>query len=1312
MPLVLPSDLSDSQAAIWLDQQLFAGKPIYNTAQLLAIRGELRIDLFECALRRTIAESPGLRLPPRSDLMGFALTKLDFRDEKNPLAAAEQWTREEMRRPIRLDDPALFRFALIRVGDDQTLWLQKYHHIIIDATGRRLLAARAATHYRTLRFGGPLPVLNAATPQELLEAERRYMASDAREADRRYWLEQISKWPGPLLETDRRNTERTRSGVHARTSFTLKREDFTRLETTARALSSSAFRAIVALSYVAFARLYDRYDMVLGLELANRPDARARQAIGLMARPIPMQLALDHATTFADALRYVEDARARNYPHRHFPVQELARELGITRKGHHGLFDVIVNYIPASYDFKFEDFPVELTNLSYGFASPFLVTIADLGPPHDLPVTVDTDPGLVPPEMAVRLASAFEILLVRGMENPARSLALLPIMSDAGRTQVQTFAAGKATALPEDATLATLCAAQAERTPEAIALCFREEQLSYATLHRRAAGLARRLAAAGVRPGVVVGIALPRDPSLVAAVLAVHKAGGAYLALDPSYPADRIRFIVADAAAPIIITNTAHAAVFADSGARLLFDTETVPADEATVTVELVSAGPNDLAYVLHTSGSTGRPKAVGIEHRNLINLVSWARSIVSDAELQGLLFSTSLNFDLSAFEMFVPLVLGGCVILVENVLTLQSAPQRDKVRLVNTVPSLLEALLLDGLPPGVTTVILAGEKLSRRTATSLFEAAPGVRLLNCYGPTETTVYSSWAPIPADLSEPSIGRPIWNTTLHVLGAGRSLLPAGVEGELYIGGAGVARGYLDRPEQTAERFVLDPNDHGILYRTGDRVRWRTDGELEFLGRADDQMKINGIRVEPGEIEATLLAFPGITAAVVTLFADATGVRRLTAYLVASSRRLRATEDVRAALAQQLPSNMVPTHFVWLDAMPMTPNGKLDRKALPAPAQDTQPSANEPPANRLERDIAAIWEELLQISPIGVRSDFFDLGGDSLALVSLFASIEAKFGRLLTLDVLAGGLTVAGLAQVLSEDPGIVDEVDTVVTMQPAGDLPPFFCVHGVADDVVHLYNLAMRMGTRRPFLGVRRGLGAPVTETLEQIAAHHVATVFVHQPAGPYYLGGHCFGATLAYEMARQLEEQGHEVGLIAIIDQKRSGWRLTLGNALPALHRILGAIPQRFDEELVRAPRGRRLRHLWCVLKRWSMTALGYRKDAAAMLELNDKKPGQIELYEANIRALRPYRPGKVRAPLVLFRAETQPLRLSNLAAGFTLGWDELAEGGVQVRVVPGDHLTMITEPFVRHLAKALSDELDAAQAVPHRGKSFRTSLS
>ena len=454
-------------------------------------------------------------------------------------------------------------------------------------------------------------------------------------------------------------------------------------------------------------------------------------------------------------------------------------------------------------------------------------------------------------------------------------------------------------------------------------------------------------------------------------------------------------------------------------------------------------------------------------------------------------------------------------------------------------------------------------------------------------------------------------------------------------------------------------------------------------------------------------------------------------------------------MRAALERQLPSNMVPTYFVWLDAMPLTPNGKLDRKALPAPTrEETQPPANHPPETRLEREIAEIWQEILQVSPIGVRSDFFELGGDSLALVSMFASIEAKFRRSLTVDVLAGGLTVAGLAQVLSEDTAIPGRMDPVVTLQPHGDLPPFFCFYGVGGDVIHLYNLARQMGTHRPFLGLRRGPDAPLTETLPQIAARYVEAMLAHQPAGPYYLGGHSFGATVAYEVARQLAEQGHEIGLLAIIDQRRPGWRLTLGKALPNVHHILGAIPQRLREEFAQAPPGGRLRHLRRLAVRWSKAAVGYREQAVSMFNLSGDEPELIEPYEANLRALRAYRPGRLRASLTVFpaetqprtlheanlwalrayrpgrlrasltvfRAETQPRTLPNLALDSTLGWRDLVEGKVRVRVVPGNHLTMAREPLVRHLADALLDELDAAQGarasshfpVDRNGKSAR----
>ena len=523
-------------------------------------------------------------------------------------------------------------------------------------------------------------------------------------------------------------------------------------------------------------------------------------------------------------------------------------------------------------------------------------------------------------------------------------------------------------------------------------------------------------------------------------------------------------------AAPVILTNPALAPAFADSGARLLFDAE--PAGIEAATAELVPSRPRDLAYVLYTSGSTGRPKAVGIDHRNLINLICWGRSIVSDAELGGLLFSTSLNFDLSAFEMFLPLCFGGCIVMVENLLALHAAPRRDRVRFVNTGPSLLDALLRIGKPPpGVTTVLVAGERLSRHLASVVFDAAPGIRLLNCYGPTETTVYSTGAlsirrTVPSPRSAARSGTPRCMCWIPVARCSR---PA-PKGSCSSAARGVARGYLGRPELTAERFLPDPFGPGQLYRTGDRVRWRPDGDLEFLGRADDQMKINGVRVEPGEIEAALLALPGIAAAAVALREDAAGARRLTAYLVPTAGAVPETASVRAALERQLPRHMAPSSFVWLDAMPMTPNGKLDRKALPAPPrEETGPAADHPPETPLEREIAGIWEDVLRLPPLGVRADFFELGGDSLALLSLFAAVETRFGRRLTVDVLTGGLTIARLARLLDGDEQSRAPMDPVVALQPLGHRSPFFCVHGIGGDVLHLHRLAARMGTNRPFL---------------------------------------------------------------------------------------------------------------------------------------------------------------------------------------------------------------------------------------------------
>jgi amino acid adenylation domain-containing protein len=1299
--LRVPAHLTVAQTAIWLDQQLFGRMPIYNTGQALTIHGPLRADLFEMALHETIAESPALRLAPGRGAIGLALQQHDLRQAPDPHAAAEQWMRTEMAVPFSLDEEALYRFALLRIADDLTIWFQKYHHIIIDATGRWLLSARTATRYRALRLGQTAPELQAATLGDVIDQERDYEQSADHARDRSYWLARFAHLPESLLPADRESSERGRSGRHARITFTLPRSDFARLERAAKAMGSAASRAIIALTYAAFARFYDREHIVLGIELANRSSAVAKQMVGILARPLPLGLSADSGASISEVLRQVDEARALDYPHRHFPIQELVTALGLLRQGRHGLFDVVVNYVPAAYEFAFEDEPVEITNLSYGFAAPWMVTIADTGLGRDLDVAIDTDPGLINSETAARLATCLETLLLQGLEEPHRPVAQLPIMPEAARQELRAFGSGRTVNLAEGETLASLFRAQAQRQPEAVALICGEEELTFGVLEARAARLARRLSGIGVAPGVIVGIALPRTASLLVAVIAVHQAGGAYLPLDPSYPSERLRYIVADSAVPVILTTADVAPLFADSGARVLQDIEA--ADAGIEFAEPTPPQSHDRAYVLYTSGSTGRPKPVGIEHRSLVNLVCWGRSVLSDQEIRGVLFSTSLNFDIAAFEIFLPLAFGGCIVMTENLLALPTSPHRGQVRFINTGPSLIQALLRNGgLPAGVTTVLLAGERLPRHVVSELFARSPGVRILNCYGPTETTVYSSCGLIdPAAHSDPSIGRPIWNTTFHVLSSTGALLPLGQEGELFIGGAGVAPGYLGRPELTAERFLSFEGEFGRLYRTGDRVRWRPDGDMEFLGRADDQIKINGVRIEPGEIEAALLAVQGISMAAVMLCEDDDGLRRLTAYLVPTDGVASDTERVRAAVAQQLPRYMVPVAFIWLQAMPMTPNGKLNRKALPSPPrQQSRPASTHRPETGLERELARMWGDVLGTSPLDAGLDFFDLGGDSLALLGLFAAIEARFGRRLSVDALAGGLTVAKLAQLLAKSAAPRMTSNQIVELQPHGRLPPLFMVPGVGGAVLQLHRLSVHMGQERPVYTFRWPAEGTDSATVGELAASHVSAMLAIQPTGPFYIGGYCLGATLAYEMACQLRQLGHEIGMLAILDQRSMNWRLTVGGLLPALYHAMLNTLHMFRHEAAPLATTRRIaRGVKGRVRRWARLAMGLpaEDDAGDIFELSRSLHGDIP-GEQYLPALRSYRPAPLRLPVALFRATemTRPRMLMDA----TLGWGRLTGGEVEVHWLAGDHLSITMEPLVRQLATLLSDALDKTQVL------------
>ncbi|GJG89259.1 hypothetical protein tb265_44400 [Gemmatimonadetes bacterium T265] len=631
------------------------------------------------------------------------------------------------------------------------------------------------------------------------------------------------------------------------------------------------------------------------------------------------------------------------------------------------------------------------------------------------------DPARLDAADVARMMTHVETLAAGAAADPSCPLGRLPLLGDAERRLVVEEWNRTDQAWPREQTISGLVAAQAARTPAAIALVHGTTEVRYDDLDGRANRLAHGLRALGVGPEVRVGVCLTRTPALVVALLAVLKAGGAYVPLDPTYPADRLAFMLEDSGAPVVVTEEAFAGAVAGDGRRLIV------VDRAADREALgrMPAGPvtpapraADLAYLIYTSGSTGRPKGVMIEHRSAVAFVAWAHGVFTPAELAGVLAGTSVCFDLSVFELFVTLAAGGSVILADNALALPDLPAAGRVTLVNTVPSAMAELVRAGaLPPSVRTVNLAGEPLHTALVDRIYALGTVERVYDLYGPSEDTTYSTYT-LRRPGARATIGRPVANTRAYVLDPLDQPVPVGAPGELYLGGAGLARGYHARPELTAERFVPDPFDgpsDARLYRTGDRVRWLADGTLEYLGRLDFQVKVRGFRVEPGEIEARLLAHPRVRDAVVVARDDA-GERRLAAYLVATDDGPVSAGELRDHLLAMLPDYMVPAAFVWLAALPRSSNGKVDRRALPAPAFDRAALARPFAAPRTPQEIAlaGIWARVLRVAQVGVDDDFFELGGDSILVIQVVSQARRAGLAFAARDVFQQP-TVAALAK---------------------------------------------------------------------------------------------------------------------------------------------------------------------------------------------------------------------------------------------------------------------------------------------------------
>jgi amino acid adenylation domain-containing protein len=724
------------------------------------------------------------------------------------------------------------------------------------------------------------------------------------------------------------------------------------------------------------------------------------------------------------------------------------------------------------------------------------------------------------------------------------------------------------------------------------------------------------------------------------------------------------------------------------------------------------SQSPASLAYVLYTSGSTGRPKGVQISHRAVVNFLTSMRRQPGLGAEDVLLAVTTLAFDIAALEIFLPLTTGARVVIAGREVTgdgrrLARLVAESRATVMQATPATWRMLLDAGWEGSRRLKVLCGgEALPPDLAERLLPRC--AELWNLFGPTETTIWSTlWQVRPGQPI--AIGRPIANTQAYVLDREMQPVPLGVPGELYLGGDGLARGYLNRPELTAARFVPDPfhpESGARLYRTGDQVRYRTDGNIEFLGRLDHQVKVRGFRIELGEIEAGLSRHPQVRDRVVVAREEGGANKRLVAYVVPGAGPVPAADDLRAFLGKRLPPYMVPSAFVMLDTLPMTANGKVDRKALPAPP--TSPAAGyTAPRTPVEEKLAAIWAQALGVPRIGVHDDFFALGGHSLLGGRVFAEIERTFGKRLPLATLFQGGTVERLAKLLHET-GQPRRRTTYVALQPEGTKPPIIFLPSLAGETAYAYRIAQHMGAGQPVFGIQPSDpvgGRHPFAPLEAIASGYVEDLCSIQPEGPFRLAGYSFAGFLAFETARQLVARGRQVKLVAILDTGPSRARnrtlaSVLGNSLAFLRNLPGWV----GENILRTqPRGlfpTLYQHFRALKKRGSRVLSSgglssLKPGLDELFDVNQLPETYREMMESNLRAAREYVPKPYPSRVTLIRARTRPLLHSFRE---DLGWGEWAEGGVDIKCVPGHHASILEEPGIRILAEHLREAADQSK--------------
>ncbi|MES2936896.1 MAG: amino acid adenylation domain-containing protein [Pseudomonadota bacterium] len=1302
--------LSFAQRQLWFLWQLEPESPYYNNPGAITLTGSLDVGAFERSIAEVVRRHEALRTvfrtiegEPRQVVQPAASFTLPLRDlSALPPAerqrAAQEAVQDDARAPFDLGEGPLLRTSLLKLGPQDHVWLFNVHHIVADGWSMGILVREVAALYAAQVRGEASPLTKLPIQYgdyACWQAEQ--LRGDALRGQLDYWKQRLAGAPTLLsLPTDRpRPSVQTHRGAHH--AVTVDGAVGERLDAIGRQAQGTLFTTLTAALAVLLWRHSGQTDICIGTPFANRNRAELEPLVGHFVNTLVLRSQVDPDQGFAQLLEQVRGHVLGAHAHQDLPFDQVVEAVNPERNASHSpLFQVllVLQNTPGG--------GMALPGVELGWmeasseSAKFDLTVDIMRAGGQLKIDFEYNTDLFDRETIARMAGHYARLLEQAAADPAQTIGALRLLGEDERRR-QLFAWNATDTAYPDLCVHELIEAQVQRDPDAIALIDEGLTLSFGALNAQANRLARHLRTLGVGPDRLVGVCMERSIEMVVGLLAILKAGGGYVPLDPDYPAERLAFLVEDSAPLAVLVHDATQATLAavnlaGTPVVLAMDRDAAQWSDlpaGNLDTRDIGLHPGHLAYIMYTSGSTGKPKGVMVEHRGVANLLHWNEAMYGPGREHVMLQKTPISFDASVREFFWPLMSGARLVLARpgghrDPRYLVEVIRQAQITIMQFVPALLRLFLEEETVAhctGLVTVLCGGGELPPALVRQFHERLPNARLHNLYGPTEITVdMTAWA---CDASEQGarvpIGKPMPNTRAYVLDKAGEPVPIGVPGELHVGGAGVARGYLNRPELTNERFVASPFVAGErLYKTGDLARWRPDGDIDFLGRNDFQVKVRGYRIELGEVEEHLARHPAVAEAVVLAEADASGDARLIAYVTLQPGAGEASADaLRAHLLKALPDYMAPAAYVPLDALPLTPAGKVDRdalRAMPRGAQGLQQVNLTSPRDEVELKLYQIWKSLLLEPQIGIRDNFFNVGGTSISAIKMAHQVERVFGVALPIRDVISYPTIESLGGRIRAGAGHAAAAGNLIEFRKGDGGCNVICVHPAGGTAFCYLSLAKMLPESCGVYGLQsHGIndGEAMLPTVEAMAQAYLERI-APLTRGPLVITGLSYGGLVAHEMTRRLSLAGHRQTSVVLLD--------TLGSDDPT-HRVRIAPVDlaEFRDKLVR---------------------------------FNGMYPGiddaQIEryfdVYNHNRMSVRDYecppQPGRVVLVQALGGRDRPFLR------EIRRFWRRRAQGAFLVKLVHGDHWEMLETAEVVRVGKTIRDEMcrfaraDAARPV------------